>query len=207
MERLRRTCFTLVSLTVPYRPLPRLPLSVSPYLRPSIRRMSTIRSPSPTQGVADAFKIPSHFRALPEVPGTDPKRRVMDAFRIAIAQFLTEALPGLTIEKAIEGVDYGRKEDFMVALPRFRLPEKPAESAQKVISKVCIHSPLPLQCAGNMPTFPAPLWALACPRTPAYRACPAEGLRGVGLGLYDRTPAELQRIDRISPLSSNPTNG
>ncbi|KAI0729834.1 arginyl-tRNA synthetase [Fomitopsis betulina] len=97
--------------------------------------MSTIRSPSPTPGVADAFKIPSHLRALPEVPGTDPKRRVMDAFRIAIAQFLVEALPSLTIEKAIEGVDYGRKEDFLVALPRFRLPEKPAELAQKVISK------------------------------------------------------------------------
>lgn len=137
MERLRRTCFTLVSLTVPYRPLPRLPLSVCPCFQPSLRRMSTIRSPTPTQGVADAFKIPSHFRELPEVPGTDPKRRVMDAFRIAIAQFLVEALPGLTIEKAIEGVDYGRKEDFMVALPRFRLPEKPAELAQKVISKVC----------------------------------------------------------------------
>lgn len=60
----------------------------------------------------------------------------MDAFRIAIAQFLVEALPSLTIEKAIEGVDYGRKEDFLVALPRFRLPEKPAELAQKVISKV-----------------------------------------------------------------------
>lgn len=72
---------------------------------------------------------------LPVVPDTEPSRAVFDSFRIAIAQKLTTALPSLTLEQAFSGVDYGKKgEDFTVAIPRFRLPGKIPEIAEKVIS-------------------------------------------------------------------------
>src|ERR1700742_4893100 len=59
--------------------------------------------------------------SLPEVPGTDPPRSILDSFRIAIAKKIADALPPLTIEQVYEGVDYGKKGvDFTVALPRFR---------------------------------------------------------------------------------------
>ncbi|KAF5340334.1 hypothetical protein D9611_007945 [Ephemerocybe angulata] len=78
-----------------------------------------------------SFSLPS----LPKVLETDPSACVLDSFRIAIAQLLSDAL-GLDLEKAYNGVDYGKKgEDFTVALPRFRLPGKVNEVAQKVIDK------------------------------------------------------------------------
>ena len=73
---------------------------------------------------------------LPVVPETDPSRAVLDSFRIAIAKRLSDTLP-LTLEQAFTGVDYGKKgEDFTVALPRFRLPGKVNEIADKVIADV-----------------------------------------------------------------------
>uniref|UniRef100_A0A8H8CJY8 arginine--tRNA ligase n=3 Tax=Psilocybe cubensis TaxID=181762 RepID=A0A8H8CJY8_PSICU len=75
----------------------------------------------------------STMPSLPSVPGTDPTKCVLDSFRIAIAQKLSNALP-LTLEQAFSGVDYGKKgEDFTVALPRFRIPGKLEETAAKVI--------------------------------------------------------------------------
>ncbi|RDB21844.1 Arginine--tRNA ligase, cytoplasmic [Hypsizygus marmoreus] len=72
---------------------------------------------------------------LPSVPDTDPSTCVFDAFRTAIAKRVSEALP-LTLEQAYSGVDYGKKGvDFTIALPRFRLPGKVDELANKVISK------------------------------------------------------------------------
>lgn len=76
---------------------------------------------------------------LPSVPGTSPSTAVLDAFRIAIAHQLVSTLPesGLTLEKAYQGVDFGRKGiDFTVALPRFRLGGKPDELAKKVAANV-----------------------------------------------------------------------
>ena len=74
---------------------------------------------------------------LPHVPGSDPSTCVLDSFRIAIAQRVSDALPPLTLEQAYSGVDYGKKGvDFTVALPRFRLPGKIDELANKVISTV-----------------------------------------------------------------------
>ncbi|KAJ7576785.1 hypothetical protein C8J56DRAFT_971563 [Mycena floridula] len=65
----------------------------------------------------------------------DPSRCVLDLFRTAIAQRVSDALPPLTFDQAYSGVDYGKKgEDFTVALPRFRLPGKIDELAAKVIS-------------------------------------------------------------------------
>ncbi|KAF8336185.1 hypothetical protein F5887DRAFT_1063258 [Amanita rubescens] len=73
---------------------------------------------------------------LPEVSGTDPSRCILDSFRIAIAKQISDALPPLTLEQAYTGVDYGKKGvDFTVALPRFRLPGKVDELAQKVVSQ------------------------------------------------------------------------
>ena len=88
-------------------------------------------SPSP-------FKVPADLPPLPEVPGTDPTRCVLDAFRIAIAKIVADGLEQLTVEQVYQGVDYGKKgEDFTVALPRFRLPGKVDELAKKVLDKVC----------------------------------------------------------------------
>lgn len=65
---------------------------------------------------------------------------MFDHFRIAIAKRLSDALPGLTVEKAYEGVDYGKKGvDFTVALPRFRLGGKVDEHAKKVVEAVSCH--------------------------------------------------------------------
>jgi arginyl-tRNA synthetase len=74
---------------------------------------------------------------LPQVPGTDPSRRVLDTFRVAIAQRLVDVFPQLSIEQAYSGVDYGKKgEDFTVAIPRFRLPGKVDALAAQVIEQV-----------------------------------------------------------------------
>ncbi|KIL69502.1 hypothetical protein M378DRAFT_157770 [Amanita muscaria Koide BX008] len=78
----------------------------------------------------------SSLPPLPTVPDTDPSRCVFDSFRIAVAKRVSDALPPLTLEQAYTGVDYGKKGvDFTVALPRFRLPEKVDDLAQKVVSQ------------------------------------------------------------------------
>lgn len=80
------------------------------------------------------FKLPT----LPEVPGADPTRAVLDSFKIAIAKRVAEALPPLTLEQVYQGVDYGKKGvDFTIALPRFRLPAKVDVLAKTVIDQVC----------------------------------------------------------------------
>jgi hypothetical protein len=80
------------------------------------------------------FKLPT----LPEVPGADPTRAVLDSFKIAIAKRVADALPPLTIEQVYQGVDYGKKGvDFTIALPRFRLPAKVDVLAKTVIDHVC----------------------------------------------------------------------
>lgn len=120
------------------RLLPLLLRVNSPVLSVAYRRpaMATA-SPAP---VASPYTIPSHLPPLPPVPGTDPSRCALDAFRTAIAQRVAVALPPLTVEQAYQGVDYGKKGvDFTVALPRFRLPGKVDELAAKVISQVSLH--------------------------------------------------------------------
>ncbi|KAF6764509.1 arginyl-tRNA synthetase [Ephemerocybe angulata] len=109
-----------------------------PPLVPSIQAITFLaQSPHSNRPLSPAqkplsFSLPS----LPKVPETDPSVCVLDSFCIAIAQLLSDAL-GLDLEKAYNGVDYGKKgEDFTVALPRFRLPGKVNEVAQKVIDKV-----------------------------------------------------------------------
>lgn len=75
--------------------------------------------------------------SLPHVPGTDPSRCVLDTFRTSIAKIISDTFPTLSIEQAYSGVDYGKKGvDFTVALPRFRLPGKVDELANKVKENV-----------------------------------------------------------------------
>ncbi|KAF7976667.1 hypothetical protein HWV62_1216 [Athelia sp. TMB] len=89
-------------------------------------------STSEPSGSSSSLTLP----ALPHVPGTDSSTCVLDSFRTAIAQRISDALPPITLEQAYAGVDYGKKgADFTVALPRFRLPGKVDELAAKVISK------------------------------------------------------------------------
>ncbi|KAB5594249.1 Arginyl-tRNA synthetase [Ceratobasidium theobromae] len=71
---------------------------------------------------------------LPQVPGTEPSRAILDAFRIAIALQIHRALPNLSVEQVYPGVLYGVKGvDFTVALARFRLGGKPDDWAKKVV--------------------------------------------------------------------------
>jgi len=80
--------------------------------------------------------------SLPTIPGTNPDRIVYDSFRTAIARRLADKL-GIDINKAYEGVDYGKKgEDFTVALPRFRLSGSVTDLAARVINDVSCSSTL-----------------------------------------------------------------
>lgn len=73
---------------------------------------------------------------LPQVPGTEPERIALDAFRIAIADQVARSL-NLDIAKVYEGVQYGAKgADCNLAIPRFRLKEDAKALAQKVASEV-----------------------------------------------------------------------
>ena len=94
------------------------------------------------------FKLPT----LPDVPGTDPSRVVLDSFKVAIAKRVADALPPLTVEKVYEGVDYGKKGvDFTIALPRFRLPGKVDVLAKTVIDQVCTKYVVPRDLAYDKP--------------------------------------------------------
>ncbi|KAN0061642.1 arginyl-tRNA synthetase [Thecaphora frezii] len=87
-------------------------------------------SPASFNGVPLLAQLPQ----LPQVAGTDPKRAPLDSFKIAIAQNIHQVL-GVDVEKAIEGVGPGKFGDFTVAIPRFRLPGKPNELAEKVVNE------------------------------------------------------------------------
>ena len=76
---------------------------------------------------------------LPNIPGTDPSKCILDSFRAAIARQVADALPALTPEQVYNGVDYGKKgEDFTIAIPRFRLPGKPDDLGKKVVESVSV---------------------------------------------------------------------
>ena len=76
------------------------------------------------------------FAHLPKVPGTDPERFALDGFRIAAATHLAKSLD-IPVETAFTGVDIGKaKNDFTVAIPRFRLKAKPNDLVAKLIKEV-----------------------------------------------------------------------
>ncbi|EPQ31765.1 uncharacterized protein PFL1_01097 [Pseudozyma flocculosa PF-1] len=89
---------------------------------------NSVLAPSPASfnGIPLLAQLPQ----LPQLPGTDTKRAPLDSFKIAIAQHVNQTL-GIDVEKAIEGVGPGKVGDFTVAVPRFRLPGKPNDLAEK----------------------------------------------------------------------------
>lgn len=85
---------------------------------------------SSAQAIPEKYALPP----VPEVAGTEPSASIFDAFRIAAAQVVSEAVD-IPIEKAFEGVDIGKKQaDLHVAMPRFRLGGKPDQWAEKVVA-------------------------------------------------------------------------
>lgn len=73
------------------------------------------------------------------VPGADPERSPLDAFRLAVASSIHRALPTVTLENAFKGVDIGKKGvDFTVAVARFKLGGKPDVWAKKVEESVSL---------------------------------------------------------------------
>ncbi|KZS96430.1 arginyl-tRNA synthetase [Sistotremastrum niveocremeum HHB9708] len=97
---------------------------------------TTIPVAPATTSSTTAYPIFSHLPPLPQVSKADPASSVFDAFRIAIASSIAKAVPDLTVEQVYEGVDYGKKGvDFTVALPRFRLKEKPDVTGKKVLAE------------------------------------------------------------------------
>lgn len=74
---------------------------------------------------------------LPSIPGTDPERSPLDAFKIAVAASINKALPEVPLEAAYKAADIGRKGvDFSVAVARFKLGGKPDPWAKKVEESV-----------------------------------------------------------------------
>jgi hypothetical protein len=111
-----------------YHPLHRSTLSV----------FLVLQRQRPLFSTKTARAMPFKLSTLPDVPGTDPSRAVLDSFKVAIAKRVADALPPLTVEQVYQGVDYGKKGvDFTIALPRFRLPGKVDVLAKTVIDQVC----------------------------------------------------------------------
>lgn len=83
-----------------------------------------------------AQQVITSLGPLPSLPDVDPTRNPLDAFRLDIASQLSKILE-LPLEKVYEGVATGSKVgDFSVAVPRFRLPGKPNELAEKIGKEV-----------------------------------------------------------------------
>jgi arginyl-tRNA synthetase len=73
---------------------------------------------------------------VPHIIGADPLCFPLDVFRVSVAAVIAKALH-IPVETAFSGVDLGKKGvDFTVALPRFRLKNKPVELAERVLSTV-----------------------------------------------------------------------
>ncbi|PWN42805.1 arginyl-tRNA synthetase [Ceraceosorus guamensis] len=91
----------------------------------------------PAPSIAASPKFPgvpllSQLPELPSLEGADPLRNPIDAFRLAIAHQLAGIL-NLDLQKVYDGVQVHTKgADFIATLPRFRLPGKPMEWAEKV---------------------------------------------------------------------------
>ena len=118
----------------------------------SIRPMASLalpvqkHSPPPPRlppPLPDLKALPALPTDLPNsVPNTDFDRCRLDAFRVAAANHLANSL-SIPIETAFGGVDLANaktKADFTVAVPRFRLKEKPAELVKRIVEGVSAHN-------------------------------------------------------------------
>jgi len=117
-----------------------LSLRYNPLHRSTLSTFLAHHRPRPFTTKA-ARAMPLKIPTLPDVPGADPSCAVLDAFKVAIAKRVADALPPLTVGQVYQGVDYGKKGvDFTIALPRFRLPGKVDVLAKTVIDQVCVQS-------------------------------------------------------------------
>lgn len=81
---------------------------------------------------------PYALPTLPSLPGTDIVRQPVDAFKIAVAQLVSEAWGDVDAAKLVAGVDTGKRgTDLTLAIPRFK-KGKPDEWSQKVIDAVSV---------------------------------------------------------------------
>lgn len=109
-----------VLLPTRFTPPPLLSLSISR------RTMSSITS----------IQLPS----TPSLPPSNPEIPALDLFKLACAQYISKTL-SIDLEKAYEGVESGKTGknvlgDFVVAVPRFRLKEKPQQVAENLVNSV-----------------------------------------------------------------------
>jgi arginyl-tRNA synthetase len=80
----------------------------------------------------DAYYLPP----VPSVKGADTETAIIEAYRIAAAKIVSEAVD-IPLETAYPGIDVGNKKaDLYVAMPRFRLGGKPDQWAEKVVAHV-----------------------------------------------------------------------
>jgi hypothetical protein len=82
------------------------------------------------------FKLPT----LPDVPGTDPSRAVLDSFKVAIPKRVADALPPLTVEQVYQGVDYGKKGVNL---------RSPSTASVSRVKSTCLQGQLSIRCEQN----------------------------------------------------------
>lgn len=83
-----------------------------------------------------AQQLIAELGELPHIEGADPIRNPLDAFRLDIASQLAKLL-GLEFEKVYDAVLTSTKmADFSVAVPRFKLPGKPADVSERIAREV-----------------------------------------------------------------------
>ncbi|GAA6016879.1 hypothetical protein JCM10207_007835 [Rhodosporidiobolus poonsookiae] len=83
---------------------------------------------------------PFQLPASPSIPEEHlASTPALDVFKLATAHYIADTLEGVTLDKAYEGVESGKTGknvlgDFVVAVPRFRLKQKPNEVADKLVA-------------------------------------------------------------------------
>ncbi|GAA6062174.1 hypothetical protein JCM10212_005129 [Sporobolomyces blumeae] len=82
---------------------------------------------------------PFDLPATPSIPESHPDVPALDVFKLACATYISQTLD-VPLDKAFEGVESGKTGknvlgDFVIAVPRFRLKEKPNVVADKLVNE------------------------------------------------------------------------
>lgn len=91
--------------------------------------IALVPSPASFNGAPFLSELPE----MPNLPGADIKRAPLDSFRLAIAQHVASSLD-VDLSAAFAAVGTGKIGDYTVAVPRFKLPGKPAEISDKAVA-------------------------------------------------------------------------
>lgn len=91
--------------------------------------IALVPSPASFNGAPFLSELPE----MPNLPGADIKRAPLDSFRLAIAQHVASSLD-VDLSAAFAAVGTGKIGDYTVAVPRFKLPGKPAEISEKAVA-------------------------------------------------------------------------